>query len=127
MSTCPPPTFEGREILKVAPEGLALLANEATKAINFMLRPAHLAQVAAILDDTEASENDRMVALMMLRNAEIAARGILPFCQDTGTAIDLRQEGPAGAGPAATTPSGSRGASTRPTPRKTSATRKTCR
>ena len=86
-------TFEGQEILKIAPQGLALLANEATKAINFMLRPAHLAQVAAILDDPTASDNDRMVALMMLRNAEIAARGILPFCQDTGTAIIFAKKG----------------------------------
>ena len=65
--------FEGRDILKIDPEGLAFLANEGFKAINFTLRPAHLEQVAAILDDEEASENDRMVALMMLRNAEISA------------------------------------------------------
>ena len=85
--------FEGKTVLKVAPEGLTLLAAEAIKAINFTLRPAHLAQVAAILDDPEASENDRMVALMMLRNAEIAARGILPFCQDTGTATIVGKKG----------------------------------
>jgi fumarate hydratase class I len=85
--------FDGKTILKVAPEGLTLLAAEAIKAINFTLRPAHLAQVAAILDDPEASENDRMVALMMLRNAEIAARGILPFCQDTGTATIVGKKG----------------------------------
>src|SRR5690606_32929010 len=71
--------FDGRPVLKIEPEGLTLLAREAIKAINFTLRPAHLAQVAAILDDPDASENDRMVALMMLKNAEIAAHGILPF------------------------------------------------
>ena len=85
--------FEGEPILKVAPEGLALLANEAIKAINFTLRPSHLAQVAAILDDPEATENDRMVALMLLKNAEIAAKGILPACQDTGTATVMGKKG----------------------------------
>jgi len=85
--------FEGRPVLKIAPAGLTLLAAEALKAINFTLRPAHLAQVAAILDDPEASENDRMVALMMLKNAEIAAHGILPFCQDTGTATIVAKKG----------------------------------
>ncbi len=85
--------FEGRPVLKVAPEGLALLAAEGFKAVNFMLRPAHLAQVAAILDDPLASDNDRMVALMLLRNAEIAAHGILPFCQDTGTASVVAHKG----------------------------------
>jgi fumarate hydratase class I len=85
--------FDGKPILKVAPEGLSFLAAEAIKAINFTLRPAHLAQVAAILDDPEASENDRMVALMMLKNAEIAAHGILPFCQDTGTATIVGKKG----------------------------------
>ena len=85
--------FEGQPVLKVAPEGLTLLAAEAVKAINFTLRAAHLAQVAAILEDPEASENDRMVALMMLKNAEIAAHGILPFCQDTGTATIVGKKG----------------------------------
>jgi fumarate hydratase class I len=85
--------FEGRPILKVAPEGLTLLANEAMKAINFTLRPSHLAQVAAILDDPDATENDRMVALMLLKNAEIAAKGILPACQDTGTATVIGKKG----------------------------------
>ena len=85
--------FEGQPVLKVAPEALALLANEAMKAINFTLRPSHLAQVAAILDDPEASENDRMVALMLLKNAEIAAKGILPACQDTGTATVVGRKG----------------------------------
>ncbi|MDG2125833.1 MAG: fumarate hydratase [Verrucomicrobiales bacterium] len=85
--------FEGEPVLKVAPEGLALLANEASKAINFTLRSAHLEQVAAILEDGEASDNDRMVALMLLKNAEIAARGILPACQDTGTATVIGKKG----------------------------------
>ena len=85
--------FEGKVVLKVAPEGLTLLAAEAFKAINFTLRATHLAQVAAILEDPEASENDRMVALMMLKNAEIAAHGILPFCQDTGTATIVGKKG----------------------------------
>jgi fumarate hydratase class I len=85
--------FNGAPVLVVEPEALTLLANEAFKAINFCLRPAHLAPVAAILDDPTATENDRMVALMLLRNAEIAAHGILPFCQDTGTAIIMGKKG----------------------------------
>jgi fumarate hydratase class I len=85
--------FSGQPMLVVDPEGLALLANEATRDISFMLRPAHLAQVAAILDDPEASDNDRYVALTMLRNAEVSARGILPFCQDTGTAMIMAKKG----------------------------------
>ena len=85
--------FNGAPVLVVEPEALTRLANEAFKAINFCLRPAHLAQVAAILDDPTATENDRMVALMLLRNAEIAAHGILPFCQDTGTAIIMGKKG----------------------------------
>jgi len=85
--------FDGREILKVDPEALTVLANEAVKDISFMLRPSHLQQVAAILDDEDASDNDRMVALTLLRNAEIAARGILPMCQDTGTAIIFAKKG----------------------------------
>lgn len=86
-------TFEGREILKVAPETLAYLAREAFHDTNFYLRPKHLAQVAAILQDPEASANDRYVALTLLKNAEIAARGILPMCQDTGTASILAKKG----------------------------------
>ena len=85
--------FNGLEILNVDPEGLSFLSAEAFKAINFMLRPKHLAQVAAILEDKEASENDRMVALMMLKNAQIAVHGILPFCQDTGTATVIAKKG----------------------------------
>jgi fumarate hydratase class I len=85
--------FNGVPLLVIEPEALTQLAKEAFKAINFCLRPAHLAQVAAILDDPTATENDRMVALMLLRNAEIAAHGILPFCQDTGTAIIMGKKG----------------------------------
>ncbi len=85
--------FEGETILKIAPEALTLLANEASKAICFKLRTSHLKQVAAILDDPEATENDRMVALMLLKNAEIASHGILPACQDTGTAIVMGKKG----------------------------------
>ena len=85
--------FEGQPVLKIDPEALTLLANEAFKAINFTLRSSHLQQVAAILDDPEATDNDRMVALMLLKNAEIAAHGILPNCQDTGTAIVMGKKG----------------------------------
>ncbi len=86
-------TFEGREILKVAPEALAFLAQQAFHDTSFLLRPKHLEQVAAILDDPEASANDRYVALTLLKNAEIAAEGILPMCQDTGTAAVFAKKG----------------------------------
>jgi len=86
-------TCEGREILKVEPSALAYLAQQAFHDCSFMLRTAHLQQVAAILDDPAASTNDRYVALTMLKNAEIAAQGILPFCQDTGTAIIMGKKG----------------------------------
>ena len=85
--------FEGQEILKISADTLTRLANEAVKDISFMLRPSHLKQVAAILDDEDSTDNDRMVALTLLRNAEIAARGILPMCQDTGTAIVMGKKG----------------------------------
>ena len=85
--------FEGEDILKIDPEALTLLSNEAIKAISFKLRTSHLKQVAAILDDPEASQNDIMVALMLLKNATIAANGILPACQDTGTAIVMGKKG----------------------------------
>ncbi|WP_411827905.1 fumarate hydratase [Luteolibacter sp. AS25] len=85
--------FGGTEVLKIAPERLSFLAKEAIRAINFTLRSSHLQQVAAILDDPEASENDRMVALMLLKNAEIASHGILPACQDTGTATIIGKKG----------------------------------
>ena len=85
--------FNGREILTVEPEALAMLARAAMRDCSFMLRPAHLAQVAAILDDPEASDNDRYVALTLLRNAEVASLGVLPFCQDTGTATVVAKKG----------------------------------
>lgn len=85
--------FEGKEILKIAPEALALLANTAMRDVSFMLRPAHLEKVAAILSDPESSPNDRGVAIAMLRNAEVAAKGVLPLCQDTGTATIVAKKG----------------------------------
>lgn len=85
--------FDGRPILKVSPSALTELAQAAMHDCSFFLRPAHLAQVAAILDDPEASDNDRYVALTLLRNAEVAARAVLPFCQDTGTAIVTAKKG----------------------------------
>jgi len=85
--------WEGHDMLCVAPEALTLLAAQAFHDINFFLRPAHLKQVAAILDDPTASDNDRMVALTMLKNADVSSAGVLPFCQDTGTAIILGKKG----------------------------------
>lgn len=85
--------FEGQEMLKVDPHALTLLAQQAFHDASFMLRPAHQQQVAAILADPEASENDRYVALQFLRNSEIAAKGVLPTCQDTGTAIISGKKG----------------------------------
>ena len=85
--------FEGHDMLKVEPEALTLLAQHAFHDASFLLRPAHQKQVAAILDDPEASENDKYVALQFLRNSEISAKGILPTCQDTGTAIIVGKKG----------------------------------
>ncbi len=73
--------FEGQEILKVAPEALTLLARQAFHDASFMLRPAHQQQVADILRDPQASENDKYVALQFLRNSDIAAKGVLPTCR----------------------------------------------
>ncbi|MEN9634073.1 MAG: hypothetical protein RL077_2477 [Verrucomicrobiota bacterium] len=86
-------SFAGHEILQVAPTSLAFLAQQAFHDTSFMLRTKHLEQVAAILDDPEASANDRYVALTLLKNAEIAAEGILPMCQDTGTAAVFAKKG----------------------------------
>ncbi|MDR1102296.1 MAG: fumarate hydratase [Tannerella sp.] len=86
-------TFEGREVLKISAEGLTLLAKTAFRDVSFLLRTEHQQQVAAILSDPEAGENDRFVALTFLRNAEVSARGKLPFCQDTGTAIITGRKG----------------------------------
>ncbi|PRY30303.1 fumarate hydratase [Umezawaea tangerina] len=77
----------GRTFLEIAPETLTLLAKAAIRDIQHLLRPSHLAQLRAIVDDPEASGNDRFVAMDLLRNANIAAGGVLPMCQDTGTAI----------------------------------------
>ena len=85
--------FDGKPVLKVDPEALSLLAEEAFGDINHLLRPDHLGQLAKILDDPEASDNDRFVALDLLKNANIAAGGVLPMCQDTGTAIVMGKKG----------------------------------
>ena len=85
--------FDGKEILKVSNEGLTLLAQTAFRDVQFLLRPDHQEQVAKILTDPEASDNDKFVALTFLRNSEISAKGILPFCQDTGTAIITGKKG----------------------------------
>lgn len=85
--------FDGQEVLKVAPEGLTVLANQAMKDVSFMLRPDHNEQVAKILSDPDASQNDRGVAMAFLRNAEIAANFELPICQDTGTATVVAKKG----------------------------------
>ncbi len=84
---------EGRTILQVAPSALQQLAFEALRDISHLLRPGHLAQLARILEDPEASPNDRFVALDLLKNANIAAGGVLPMCQDTGTAIVMGKKG----------------------------------
>ncbi|MCX8513194.1 MAG: fumarate hydratase, partial [Chthoniobacteraceae bacterium] len=85
--------FEDQEVLKVDPSALTFLARQAFHDCSFMLRESHLQQVAAILQDPEASTNDHYVALTLLKNAEIAAQGILPFCQDTGTATVIGKKG----------------------------------
>ena len=85
--------FNGKEVLVIAPEALEQLACEAFREIAFYLRPAHSRQIAAILSDPEASENDRFVARCMVENAVISAKGELPFCQDTGTAIVVGRKG----------------------------------
>jgi fumarate hydratase class I len=88
-------TFEaaGKTFLRVEPEALTLLTRAAMRDIAHLLRPGHLAQLAAILEDREASANDRFVALELLKNANIAAGGVLPSCQDTGTAIVMGKKG----------------------------------
>jgi fumarate hydratase class I len=88
-------TFQaaGQSFLKVEPQALTLLARQAMRDISHLLRPGHLAQLRAILDDAEASSNDKFVALELLKNANIAASGVLPSCQDTGTAIVMGKKG----------------------------------
>ncbi|HRP59381.1 MAG TPA: fumarate hydratase, partial [Vicingus sp.] len=85
--------IEGRKILKVNPKALELLAEQAMIDVSFLLRTAHLEKIAKILDDPEATDNDRFVAYTFLVNAQIAAEGQLPSCQDTGTAIVMAKKG----------------------------------
>lgn len=85
--------FEGKPMLKVTPEALTMLTQQAIHNVSFMLRRTHNEQVAKILTDPEASDNDKYVALSFLRNAEVASKGKLPFCQDTGTAIVHGEKG----------------------------------
>ena len=86
-------TCDGRTILKIAPHALSELAFQAFHDVSHLLRPAHLASLRAILDDPEASSNDRFVATDLLKNANISAGGVLPMCQDTGTAIVFGKKG----------------------------------
>ena len=85
--------FEGKTILKVSPEALTEVARAAMHDCSFFLRLEHRRQVQKILDDPEASENDKFVALTMLKNAEVSAKRLLPFCQDTGTATIVAKKG----------------------------------
>jgi fumarate hydratase class I len=85
--------FEGETVLKVDLQALTLLTAEAFKDVSHLLRPTHLTQLAGILEDPQASDNDRFVALDLLKNANIAAGGVLPMCQDTGTAIIMAKKG----------------------------------
>ena len=85
--------FSGKPVLRVSPEALSTLANEAMRDVSFLLRSAHNEQVAKILSDPEASQNDKGVAMAFLRNAEIAAQFELPLCQDTGTATVIAKKG----------------------------------
>ena len=103
------------------PQALTLLAQQAFHDAAFMLRVSHQQQVASILLDPEASDNDKYVALQFLRNSEIAAKGVLPTCQDTGTAIIMGKKASA-SGPAAATKPPWRRACTTPIPKITCAT-----
>ena len=85
--------LDGEEVLKVDPKALELLAQEAMADVGFLLRTAHLEKVSKILDDPEATDNDRLVAYTLLQNAKTAAFGKLPSCQDTGTAIVMGKKG----------------------------------
>ena len=85
--------FDGRKILKIDPKGLELLSEEAMTDVSFLLRKAHLEKLAKILDDPEATDNDKFVAYSLLKNAVTAAEGVLPSCQDTGTAIIMGKKG----------------------------------
>ncbi len=86
-------TFEGKHIIKVEEEGLILLAEEAFRDVSHLLRKSHLEQIAAILNDPEASDNDKYVALELIKNAVISAEGVFPMCQDTGTAVIIAKKG----------------------------------
>ena len=85
--------FEGKQILKVEPEGVEYLANQAMREVSFLLRPKQLEQWSAILADPESSPNDRGVAIALLQNAEVSASFVLPLCQDTGTATIVAKKG----------------------------------
>ncbi|UCF95596.1 MAG: fumarate hydratase, partial [Desulfobacterales bacterium] len=85
--------FDGTPVVKIAAEGLTLLAEQAFKDVSHWLRPSHLKLLAAIWDDPASSANDRYVALELLKNAVIAAEGVFPMCQDTGTAIVIGKKG----------------------------------
>jgi fumarate hydratase class I len=85
--------FDGTQVLRVASEGLSELAAAAIRDVSHLFRPGHLAQLRAILDDPEASDNDRFVALQLLKNANVSAGMVLPSCQDTGTAIVMGKKG----------------------------------
>jgi len=82
-----------RDVLKVDPMGLEILAKEAVSDLSFYLRTAHLEKLSKILEDPEATDNDRFVAYMMLRNSVVSSKGNLPGCQDTGTAIVIGKKG----------------------------------
>jgi len=112
----------GREFLEVDPEVLTLLAREGMRDIAHLLRPGHLRQLRSILDDPEASPNDRFVARDLLTNACIAAGGVLPMCQDTGTAIIMGKRG-GGCSPTGVTRSTWPAACSTPTPSSTCGTR----
>jgi len=88
-----PLTFEGASVVKIDPKGLTLLSQEAFKDVAFLLREPHLKQMAEILKDPESSDNDRYVALEMIKNAVISAEGVFPMCQDTGTAVVIGKKG----------------------------------
>ncbi|MGO9019260.1 MAG: fumarate hydratase [Syntrophobacteraceae bacterium] len=85
--------FEGKQILKVEPEGLEYLANQAMREVSFLLRPKQLEKWTAILEDPESSPNDRGVVIALLQNAEVSSKFVLPLCQDTGTATIVAKKG----------------------------------
>lgn len=88
-----PSSFEKNDMIKIDPEGLTFLAEQAFRDVSHLLRPSHLKQLRLIIDDPESSDNDRYVAIEMLKNAVIAAEGVFPMCQDTGTAIIIGKKG----------------------------------